>query len=98
MDLIFQVNEALVPRRDKGSKHLPHWHDAVSHRDLALFALEVREVFHVRGSIPFTAFNTSTGEGHNLIFRPVIVMPSRDAQSRVVSLLLDKNRNGRTKL
>src|SRR6266478_4412234 len=56
MNLIFQIDQALVPCRDEGFKHLPHWHDAVSHRDLALFALEVREVLHVYVKEPWTCF------------------------------------------
>jgi hypothetical protein len=54
MNLVFQIDEARVLRRDKRLKHLPHRHDAVSYRDLALFALEVREVFHVHVKQPRT--------------------------------------------
>src|SRR5437899_7866462 len=56
MNLIFQIDEALVPCRDEGFKHLPHWHDAVSHCDLALFALEVRKVLHVYVKEPWACF------------------------------------------
>src|ERR1700674_187108 len=56
MNLILQIDEALVLHRDKGFKHLPHWHDAVSHRDLALLALEVREVLHVHVKQPRARF------------------------------------------
>src|SRR5580704_4244840 len=47
MNLILQIDEALVFCCDEGFKHLPHWHDAVSHSDLAIFALEVREILQV---------------------------------------------------
>src|SRR5271169_5177022 len=47
MNLILQIDVALVLSCDERFKHLPRWHDAVSHRDLALFALEVREVLNV---------------------------------------------------
>src|ERR1035438_3424851 len=47
MNLILQIDEALVPRCDERFKHLPHWHDAVSHRDLTLLALEIRKILHV---------------------------------------------------
>src|ERR1700732_4358950 len=56
MNLILQIDEALVFRCDECFKHLPHWHDAVSHRDLALFALEVREVLHVNVKQPRARF------------------------------------------
>src|SRR5580658_2915465 len=56
MNLILQIDEALVLDRDERFKHLQHWHDAVSHRDLALFALEVREVLHVHVEQPRAHF------------------------------------------
>src|SRR6266436_3624984 len=56
MNLILKIDEALVPSRDEGFKHLPHWHYALSHRDLALFALEVREVLHVYVEEPWACF------------------------------------------
>src|SRR6266446_9030453 len=56
MNLILQINEALVSHRDKRFKHLPHRHHAVSHRNLALFALEVRQVLHVNVKQPRACF------------------------------------------
>src|SRR5580700_5963468 len=44
MDLVLQIDEAFVLRDEKGFEHLAHWHDAVSHRNLTFFTLEVREV------------------------------------------------------
>src|SRR5438552_2977868 len=56
MNLILKIDEALVPSRDEGFKHLPHWHYALSDRDLALLALEVREVLHVHVKEPWACF------------------------------------------
>src|SRR5882762_763510 len=47
MNFIFQIDEALVLRRDESFKHFPHRHDAVSHCDLTFLALEIRKVLHV---------------------------------------------------
>src|ERR1017187_9737832 len=47
MDLVLQIDEASVIRRDERFEHLPHRHDAVSHCNLTLLALEIREVLHV---------------------------------------------------
>src|SRR5437667_381188 len=54
MNLILQIHEALVLDRTKGLKNFLHRHDALSHRHLALFALEAREVFHVHVKQPRT--------------------------------------------
>jgi len=56
MNLILQIDEALVLHCDERFKHLPHWHDAIPHRDLALFTLEVREVLHVHIEQPRACF------------------------------------------
>src|SRR6266446_4379722 len=47
MNLILQIDEALVPYRAKSLKNPLHGHDAVSHRHLAILALKVCEVLHV---------------------------------------------------
>src|SRR5271156_5617047 len=47
MNLVLQIDEALVVRCNERFKHLAQRHNAFSYRDLALFALEVREVLHV---------------------------------------------------
>src|SRR5580704_16334821 len=46
-NLILQIDEAGILYCDEGFKHLSHWHNAIPHGDLALLALEVREVLHV---------------------------------------------------
>src|SRR5580704_2697720 len=56
LNLILQIDETLVLCGDQGFKDLLYWHDAVSHRDLALFALEVRKVFHVYVKQPRACF------------------------------------------
>src|SRR5689334_18667049 len=56
MNLILQIDEALVSHRNKRFKHLPHWHAAFSHRDLALFALKARQVLHVHVKQPRACF------------------------------------------
>ena len=56
MNLILQIDEASVLRCDERFKHLPHWNDAASHRDLALFALEAREVLHMHVEQPRACF------------------------------------------
>src|SRR6266436_5668562 len=47
MNLILQIDEALVLYRAKSFKNPLHGHDAVSHRHLTILALEVCEVLHV---------------------------------------------------
>src|SRR6266849_10967185 len=56
MNLILQIDEALVSHRNKRFKHLPHRHAALSHRDLALFALKARQVLHVHVKQPRACF------------------------------------------
>src|SRR5713226_5046800 len=56
MNLILQIDEALVPHGDQGFKNSPHRHKAVSHCDLALFVLEVRKVLHVYVKQPRACF------------------------------------------
>src|SRR5260370_37894276 len=56
MTLVFQIAKALVSGRDEGFKHLPHRHDALSHRDLTLLALKVGEILHVYVKHPRTCF------------------------------------------
>src|ERR1700734_4471012 len=46
-NLILQIDEAWILYCNEGFKHLSHWHNAITHGDLALLALEVREVLHV---------------------------------------------------
>jgi hypothetical protein len=47
MNFILQIDEAFIFYRAKSFKNLLHRHDAVSHRDLTILILEIREVLHV---------------------------------------------------
>ena len=48
MDLVLQIDEALVPHCDKCFKDRAHRHDALSHRYLAFLALEIGKILHVQ--------------------------------------------------
>ena len=52
MNLILEIDEAFVLCRDQRFEHLPHRHDALSYRDLALLALKIRQVLHVHVEQP----------------------------------------------
>src|SRR6266478_10149916 len=56
MNLILQIDEALVLYRAKSFKNPLHGHDAVSHRHLTILALEARQVLHVNVKQPRACF------------------------------------------
>lgn len=48
MYFIFEIDKAVVPRRDEGLKYFAHGHETLSHSDLTFFILKVGEIFHVQ--------------------------------------------------
>src|SRR5580658_211608 len=52
VDFVFEIDKALILRRDERVEDCFHRHDAFAHRDLALFAVEVGEIFHVHVEEP----------------------------------------------
>src|ERR1035441_10334522 len=56
MNLIFEIDKPLVLDGDEGLEHLAHRHQAVSHGDLTLLALEIRQILHVNVKQPRSHF------------------------------------------
>src|SRR5258708_24021329 len=75
MNLILEIDEALVVHGDLGFKHLPHGHDAFAYGDLALLVLEVREILYVYVKQPGACFV----DGLNHIRAGTNCMPDIDA-------------------